>query len=83
MERLYNGPTQQSVCACVYVYMIDFVMMRRDQRQLWADVRVYRSACCWMDHYLVKGKLMLSLPRKQRNSVACVPLAVYRLSSRK
>ena len=62
-------------------HMIDFVMMRRDQRQLCADVRVYRSACCWTDHYLVKGKLMLNLPRKQRNSVTCVPLAVHHLSS--
>ena len=61
--------------------MIDFVMIRRDQRQLCADVRVCRSACCWTDHYLVKGKLMLNLPRKQRNGVTCVPLAVYRLSS--
>ena len=61
--------------------MIDFVKMRRDQQQLCADVRVYRSACCWMDHYLVKGKLMLNLPRKQRNSVICVPLAVHLLSS--
>lgn len=34
--------------------MIDFVIMRRD-----TDVRVYRSACCWTDHYLVKGMLML------------------------
>ena len=59
-------------------YMIDFVIMKRDQLQLCADVRVYRSACCWTDHYLVKGKLML---RKQRNSVTCVPLAVHRLSS--
>ena len=62
-------------------HMIDFVMMRRDQRQLCVDVRVYRSACCWTDHYLVKGKLMLNLPRKQRNSVTCVPLAVHHLSS--
>ena len=38
-------------------HMIDFVMMRRDQQQLCTDVRVYRSACWWTNHYLVKGKL--------------------------
>ena len=36
--------------------MIDFVMMKRDQRQLYTDVRVYRSGCCWTDHYLVNRK---------------------------
>ena len=51
------------------VNMIDFVMMKRDQQQLCTDVRVYRSASCWTDHYLVKGKLILSFSRKQRNSV--------------
>ena len=40
--------------------MIDFVIMRRDQWQLRTDIRVYRSACCWTDHYLVKGMLMLN-----------------------
>jgi len=62
-------------------HMIDFVMMRKDQRQLCTDVRVYRSACCWTDHYLVKGKLMLSFARKQRNSVTSVPFAVHLLRS--
>ena len=64
-------------------HMIDFVMMRRDQRQLCIDVRVYRSACCWTDHYLVKGKLMLDFSRMQRNRVIHVPLAVYLLRSQK
>ena len=53
-------------------HMIDFVMMRKDQC---TDVRVYRSACCWTDHYLVKGKLMF------KHCVTRVPLAVYRLRS--
>jgi len=61
--------------------MIDFVMMRRDQRQLCTDVRVYRSACCWTDHYLVKGKLILCFSRKQKNSITSVPLAVHLLRS--
>ena len=67
--------------ATTQAHMIDFVMMKRDQRQLCTDVRVYRSASYWTDHYLVKGKLMLSFSRKQRNSVTCVPLAVHLLRS--
>ena len=62
-------------------HIIDFVMMRRDQQQLCTDVRVYRSACCWADHYLVKGKLMLCFFRKQKNGVTSVPLAVHLLRS--
>ena len=60
-------------------HMIDFVMMRRDQQQLCTDVRVYRNACCWTDHNLVKGSLLLGFPRKHRNSVTRVPLAVHLL----
>ena len=56
--------------------MIDFVIMRRDQRQLSTDVRVYRSACCWTDHYLMKG---LGFSRMHRNSATHVPLAVHLL----
>ena len=61
------------------IHMIDFVMMRNDQRQLCTDVRVYRSGCCWMDHYLVKEKLMLDFSRVQGNSVIRVLLAVHLL----
>ena len=56
--------------------MIDFVM-RRDKQQLCTDVRVYRSACCWTDHYLVKVSLLLGFSRMHKNSITHVPLAVY------
>ena len=46
-------------------HMIDLVMMRRQQRQLCGDVRVYRSACCWTDHHLVKGKIHLFAPQEE------------------
>ena len=46
-------------------HIINFVMMRRDQRQLCSDVREYRSACCWTDHHMLKGKIQLQLPRKK------------------
>ena len=62
-------------------HMIDFVLMRRGQRQLCSDVRVYRSACCWSDHYMVKGKIRLQLPRKKKSGTY-VPLAVHTLDSK-
>ena len=62
-------------------HTIDFVMMSRDQRQLCADVRMYRSACCWTDHYLVKRKLILCFSWKKKKGVTSVPLAVHLLRS--
>ena len=63
-------------------HMIDFVMMRRGQRQLCSYVRVHRSACCWSGHHLVKGKVRLQLPRRKRIEQTYIPLAVHTLSSR-
>ena len=45
------------------------------------DVIVYRSACCWTDHYLIEGKLMLDFPRIQKNHVTHVSLALHHLRS--
>ena len=50
------------------------------QWQLCLDVGVCRSACCWTDHYMVRGKVQLQLPRMKK-SVACAPLAVHPFSS--
>ena len=64
-------------------HMIDFVLMRKGHRSLCCDVRVYRSACCWSDHYMVKGRIRLQLPsRRKRKCETHLPLAVHRLSSR-
>ena len=64
-------------------HMIDFVQMRSGQQQLCQDVRVCRSACCWMDHYMVRGKIQLKLPQVKRKSVTHAPLAVHTLCSEK
>ena len=63
-------------------HMIDFVIMRRDQRQFCSDVRVHRSACCWTDHYMVKGKIQFQLPRKKNRCKSSVPLAVHLLGNK-
>ena len=62
-------------------HMIDFMLMRSGQRRLCQDVRVCRSACCWTDHYMVRGKIQLQLPRAKKKSVAHAPLAVHTLRS--
>ena len=61
-------------------HMIDFVLMRKEQRRLCRDVRVCRSACCWSDHHMVRGKAQLQLPRKKKGDIH-TPLAVHTLSS--
>lgn len=64
-------------------HMIDFVLIRKGHRSLCCDVRVYRSACCWSDHFMVKGRIRLQLPsRRKRKCETHLPLAVHRLSSR-
>ena len=50
-------------------HMIDFVLMRKEQRRLCQNVRVCRSACCWSDHHMVRGKVQLQLPRKKKDDV--------------
>ena len=62
-------------------YMIDFVLMRSRQRHLCRDVRVCRSACCWTDHYMVRGKVQLRLPKSKNKPETSIPLAVHALSS--
>ena len=47
-------------------HTIDFVVKRIEQWKLCGDVRVCRSACCWTDHYLVRGKVCYSSPGARR-----------------
>ena len=61
------------------VHMIDFVMMRADQRVLCRDVRVMRGADCWSDHMLVRAKLNVKRYRKSKDKIA-KPFAVHKLS---
>ena len=49
-------------------HMIDFVLMRRAQRRLCTDVRVYRSACCWTDHHMVKGTMSLNITKRKKRT---------------
>lgn len=60
------------------VHMIDFVMIRADQRVLCRDVRVMRGADCCSDHMLVRVKLNIVVKRygKSRNEF-CESLAEW------
>jgi hypothetical protein len=65
-------------------HMIDFVLMRRAQRRLCTDVRVYRSACCWTDHHMVKGTMSLNITKRKKRTQRLQshpPLAVHILHS--
>ena len=64
------------------VHMIDFVMMRADQRVICRDVRVMRGADCWSDHMLVRAKLNVVVKRyhKRKDKIA-KPFAVHKLSA--
>ena len=55
--------------------------MRKEQRQLYQDVWVCRSACCWSDHHMVREKVQLQLHRKKKGDIR-IPLAVHTLSSK-
>ena len=61
--------------------MIDFVMMRADQRVLCRDVKVMRRADCWSDHMLVRVKLNVVVKHYGKNKDK-IPksFAVYKLN---
>ncbi len=62
-------------------HMIDVILMRKEQRKLCCDVRACRSACCWSDRHLVRGKLQIYLPKRSK-ATNQAPLAVHRLSNK-
>jgi len=62
--------------------MIDFVVMRSSQRMCCLDVQVMRGANCWTDHYMVRAKLQLLLPRSGGIQKRLLPFAVHKLASK-
>ena len=46
--------------------MIDFVVMRAEQRVVCRDVQVMRGANCWTDHKLVRAKLKVTVPHSAK-----------------
>lgn len=62
-------------------HMIDYVVMRAEQRMLCTDVQVMRGASCWSDHHMVRVKVRIGLPRQQKKR-ATLPFAVHTLHSK-
>ena len=60
-------------------HMIDYVIMRADQRVLCVDVQVMRGANCWSDHSMVRAKVIFRLPHLKKVSPSTLPLAVHTL----
>ena len=46
--------------------MIDFVVMRAEQRVVCRDVQVMMGANCWTDHKLVRAKLKVAIPHSSK-----------------
>lgn len=60
-------------------HMIDYVVMRSDQRKLCCDVQV-RDASCWSVHNMIIGKAKIHLPHLHSQRSSCssnLPLAVH------
>lgn len=51
------------------LYMIDYVLMRAEQRMSCTDVQVMRGANCWSDHHMIRIKVTIGLPRRPKKSV--------------
>ena len=58
------------------MHMIDYIVMRADQRCLCTDVQVMRGANCWSDHRMVRMKMRLRLPRWKKAPLGTWPIAV-------
>lgn len=54
-------------------HMLDYIIVRKRDRQDLRLVRTCRSAECWTDHRLVRAKFRLTLRRKQRMNNVKVP----------
>ena len=61
------------------MHMIDYTVMRSDQRCFCTDVQVMRGANCWSDHHMVRMKMRLHLPKRKKVSVGALPVAVHDL----
>ena len=58
--------------------MIDYVIMRADQRVLCTDVRVMRGATCWSDHNMLRVKLKVTHCRRIKKT-STAPIAAHML----
>ena len=79
-KKIYQGTrTNPATKKC---HMIDFVMMRAEQRVVCRDVQVMRGANCWTDHKLVRAKLKVNVPHSaKRKEKISLPFAIHKLET--
>ena len=61
------------------LHMIDYIILRAEQRTLCQNVQVMRGATCWTDHFLVRGRINLSLPKPSKRGQSTRPISAYNL----
>eukprot|EP00117_Sycon_ciliatum_P005203 scpid28797/ scgid9244/ Craniofacial development protein 2; p97 bucentaur protein len=60
-------------------HLIDYIILRQDQRVFCQDVTVMRGASFWTDHCMVRSKLALDFSRPRKSQSAPRRLAVHNL----
>ena len=60
-------------------HLIDYIIMRADQRCCCEDVSVVRGAACWTDHFIVRAKLNLEFITYRRPATRMRPYSVHLL----
>ena len=71
-KEIYQGTWMHP--ATKKCHMIDFVVMRAEQRIFCRDVQVMREVYCWTDHKLVRAKLKVTIPlsAKRKEEIPCL-----------
>ena len=79
-KKIYQGTwTHPATKKC---HMIEFVVMRAEQRVVGRDVQVMRGANCWTDHKLVRAKLKVTVPHSaKREEKISLPFAIHKLKT--
>ena len=62
------------------MHMIDYAVMRAEQRVFCTNIQVMREASCWSDHQMVRAKLRV-VPLWRQKKAPTSPIAVLGLSS--
>ena len=60
------------------MHMIDYAIMRTDQRSFCSDVQVMRGANCWSDHCMVRVKIRMQLPSRRKTPMR-MPISGHNL----
>ena len=79
-KEIYQGTwTHPATKDC---HIIDFVVMRDEQRVVCKEVQVMRGANCWTYHKLVRVKLKIAVPPPaKRKEKISLPFSIHKLKT--